>query len=62
MQTGGISQRGLLRSRGENLRAQARWLGLRPWMLAQYGRETIYLLRARLNRHALRRFLQGPQK
>jgi glycosyltransferase len=62
MHPGGISGRELVRSRGENLRAQARWLGLRPWMLGQYAREMSCLLRARLNRRALRRLFQGPHK
>jgi GT2 family glycosyltransferase len=39
MQMGGASDRQLIRSRNENLRARIRWLGLRPWMLADYARE-----------------------
>lgn len=50
MQMGGASDRQLIRSRNENLRARIRWLGLRPWMLAHYAREMTPLALAGLRR------------
>jgi glycosyltransferase involved in cell wall biosynthesis len=50
MQMGGASDRQLIRSRNENLRARIRWLGLRPWMLVHYAREMAPLALASLRR------------